>query len=236
MTPCAATGYSFDVSPDRVDALPRAVIVVAAVLAWLSPRGPLGSQSPQIDVVVGRTVADIGYYHHGRLVSKSNGERVGATGGVSARWRSSRRLSYSADLGLVPRGQVSGSYWMNATYVDAAFSSDLALRPLSRVVRPYVGAGMSVGRLVGCRGGGATAAGAASGDCGREGSFTSIAAFDVSRELRFGVQMGFSPGGFAVELAHQRSMRSFEHPIRDARHRVWAVRLRSCVFRCARGV
>lgn len=186
-------------------------------------------------VMAGRTVADVGYYGDDGAVLTSNGERHGATVGLGVRFRADRRLSAQSELRVVARGDVSGTSWMNSTYVDGALTGDVSFRRASRVLRPYLALGFSVGMLAACARGAETSSGPHRDSCGEEGiAFPRVSRWHVGREVAFGLRIRTPPRDVDLELSHSRSLRSFENHSTglDAYHRVWAFRVRACVVSC----
>lgn len=193
----------------------------------------ISAQQPRVEMVAGRTVADVGHYFNGDAVSSSNGERVAASAGLSVRWRPTRRVSLTSNVSLLGRGEISGSYWLNATYLDIGPAIDVAIRRPSSRIQPYVGAGIAAGVLLDCARGETTISGPYRDECGNGGPFMpAVSRWDTSAEFRIGLRARTPSRAVALELARSTSLRSFDRTWRDSRHRMWAVRARVCIARC----
>jgi hypothetical protein len=186
--------------------------------------------------MLGRTSADAGYYDEWRQVFKSNGSRVAMTGGIGIGRPIGRRVALLGELRVVPRGFVSGEDWMNASYLDAAFTGSVFLRAPSRTVRPYATFGLSGGLLIDCARGGFFAGTGYQRDRCESTNLArpEVARFHAAREIGFGIRFRTPPRDVDVELAHSRTLGEFmDHATGlDAKHRVWSLRVRACVVNC----
>ena len=213
----------------RIQCYSGLLLAEALVLLVLSTAA--GAQSPAVTVTLVRTVADAGTYPKSGYSSKSNSVRRAVTGAAGLQWRPERRLSFTAELGVMPRGFVSGTEWLNATFVEGSVSADLHLAASRRRVRPYIGYGLAAGVRLWCARGNTTISGKREDDCDGDLNYDPpIATTDVSREIRAGVRVRIAGRQHALEFAHLRSLDPFERY--GLHHRVLVVRVRACVHNC----
>ena len=207
-----------------------------ALVAVCLASSALQGQASSVTLMVGRTSADAGYYDESRQVFRSNGSRVAMTGGIGTDISIGRLLALLGELRVVPRGFAEGADWTNATYADFAFSGILYVRAPSRSVRPYATIGASVGRLIDCARGGPVAGMGYTRDQCQSTNFArpEVARFHAAREIGLGIRFRTAPRDFDVELAHSRTLGEFMDDATglDAKHRVWALRVRACVANC----